>query len=152
MFDTVTSLWSKPQVYGPTSSLRSFNVWWPQHCKVSTESKMWSQLPWRYGRLPIHVASCNGHLRVVKCLIEEHSCNPHAKARDGMTPLSLAATLLWSLTHCSILCFQTKVQSNATSCKCWHLSGFHLGILVWGGEDMGERSEPENFCPDHTHL
>lgn len=42
------------------------------------------------GRTPLHYAARNGSLEAAKCLIEEFSADPDARAKHGVTPLHLA--------------------------------------------------------------
>ena len=62
------------------------------------------------GNTGLHFASCEGFLRVVKCLIEEHRCDPALRNNNGVTPLHFAchsshlelARYLVDDKHCSV--------------------------------------------------
>ncbi len=44
----------------------------------------------KYVQTPLHYAALNGHLEVVKFLIEDMKCDPHATNNLGSVPLHLA--------------------------------------------------------------
>ena len=48
-------------------------------------------IPGQYGDTPLHYAALGGHLRVVKYLIDEQSCNPSHLDNQIKTPLHWAA-------------------------------------------------------------
>ena len=41
----------------------------------------------------LHWASLNGHLDIVKCLVEEGKADPNIKNKNGKTPLYIASTI-----------------------------------------------------------
>ena len=46
---------------------------------------------WKSNRIPLHVAAQEGHLHIVKYLIEEKRCNPSCQDANKITPLYLAS-------------------------------------------------------------
>ena len=55
-----------------------------QNVNILVESKL------AKGRTPLHYAARNGHLEMVKLLVEKYCADPFAEAKQGVTPFQLA--------------------------------------------------------------
>ena len=91
-----------------------------QNADIEVESKL------AKGRTALHYACRNGHLDIVKILIETYNANPHAKAKQGVTPFQLA---VWQnrLDVCQYLVKECGVIPNED------VNDFGCGAIHWLG-------------------
>ncbi len=59
-------------------------------CRIFTNVDLQVNSKLAKGRTPLHYACRNGHLEVVRTLIEKYGANPATKAKQGVTPFQLA--------------------------------------------------------------
>lgn len=121
---------------------------------VSIESKL------AKGRTALHYACRNGHLNIVKILVETYGANPHTKAKQGVTPFQLS---IWQnhLAVCQYLVQACGVVAsddvNDFGCGAIHWLGIipfnRANINADAEENLNMNVEQNKNCGnDGTHI